>query len=85
MLRPRLRIAILECDEPIGKTKERYGGYGGLFQELLEHGAIHLAEQTGGRKAELDFSKFDVVNKDRYPNLEDVDAILLTGSSMSDP
>ena len=83
MIRPRLRIAILECDEPIGKTKERYGGYGGLFQELLEHGATHLAERTGGKKAELDISKFDVVNKDVYPNLEDVDAILLTGSSKS--
>lgn len=82
MLRPRLRIAVLECDEPVGKTKERYGGYGGLFKELLERGATHLAEQTGEKRADLEISKFDVVHKDEYPNLEDVDAILLTGSSM---
>lgn len=83
MRRPRLRIAILECDEPAGSTKERYGTYGGVFQELLEQGATYLAQTTGGSKAELQISKFDVVNTDIYPDLEDVDAILLTGSSMS--
>jgi hypothetical protein len=82
MIRPRLRIAVLECDQPIGKTKERYGGYGGLFKDLLDRGATHLAEQTGERRAELEISKFDIVNKDIYPQLDDVDAILLTGSSM---
>ena len=85
MIRPRLRIAILECDEPVGKTKERYGGYGGLFKDLLERGATHLAEQTGERRAELEISKFDIVNKDVYPKLDDVDAVLLTGSSMLGP
>ena len=85
MLRPRLRIAILECDEPVGKTKEKYGGYGGLFKELLENGAIHLANTTSGKLVELEISKFDVVNKDVYPSLEDVDAVLLTGSSMFHP
>ena len=82
MIRPRLRIAVLECDEPVGKTKERYGSYGGLFEDLLDRGATHLAEQTGERRAELEIAKFDIVNKDVYPQLDDVDAILLTGSSM---
>ena len=83
MIRPRLRIAVLECDQPLGHTKEKYGGYGGLFQELLENGATHVAQTTAGKRAELEVTKFDVVNDNRYPLLENVDAVLLTGSSMS--
>jgi hypothetical protein len=75
---PPLRIAVLECDEPIGRTKEKYGGYGNLFKELLETGAGKLPE-----KPELDITKFDVVNTEHYPDLENVDAILLTGSRRS--
>lgn len=82
-MKPPLRIAILECDEPVGKTKEKYGGYGNLFTELLENGAKELAKNDHGKAPELHISKFDVVNKDYYPRLEDVDAILLTGSSTS--
>lgn len=77
-MRPPLRIAVLECDEPIGRTKEKYGGYGNLFKELLETGAGELSE-----KPELDITKFDVVNTEHYPVLEDVDAVLLTGSRRS--
>jgi hypothetical protein len=80
MIVPRLRIAILECDEPVGKTKEKYGTYGGLFTELLNNGTKKLAE-TDGQKVDLDISSWDIVNKEAYPKLEDVDAVLLTGSS----
>lgn len=79
---PRLRIAILECDEPVGKTKEKYGSYGGLFTALLQNGAIRLASEDHGRKPELEISSYDVVNKEVYPTLDDIDAVLLTGSSM---
>ena len=41
-----IRIAILECDEPIGRTKEKYGGYGNLFAELLDKGASEWANTT---------------------------------------
>ncbi|USW57369.1 Putative glutamine amidotransferase domain containing protein ChyE [Septoria linicola] len=80
MTRPPLRIAILECDEPIGHTKEKYGSYGNLFKELLENGAKQLAEEKTGEEPELDITKFDVVNHEVYPELERVDAVLLTGS-----
>ena len=82
-MRPPLRIAVLECDEPVGKIKEKYGGYGSIFKGLLENGANLLAEADHGKKLELDVTKFDVVDTDQYPQLEDVDAVLLTGSSMS--
>lgn len=77
-----LRIAVLECDEPLGKTKEKYGGYGNLFKELLNNGADKVAEKDRVKRPELDVSKYDVVNHEVYPELEDVDAVLLTGSSM---
>lgn len=81
-----LRIAVLECDEPVGKTKEKYGGYGGLFKELLQNGVERYPDLYKEKPPELEVSKFDVVNKmDEYPKLEDVDAILLTGSSTSKP
>lgn len=79
-----LRIAILECDEPIGRTKEKYGGYGNLFKELLKAGADKVAETDSIEGLELDITKFDVVNTKQYPKLEDVDAILYTGSSTSE-
>ena len=82
-MRQPIRIAVLECDTPIGKTKEKYGGYGNLFKELLENGAKKYAEANSGKVPELDISKFDVVNTEHYPSLDDVDAVLLTGSSTS--
>lgn len=80
--RSPLRIAVLECDEPVGKTAEKYGGYGNLFKELLENGANLLAKEDSISKPEIHISKWDVVNTETYPNLEDIDAVLLTGSSM---
>lgn len=78
-----LRIAVLECDEPIGRTKEKYGGYGNVFKALLDAGANDIVERDGVNRPELDITKYDVVNTEMYPKLEDIDAILLTGSSTS--
>ena len=81
---PVLRLAILECDEPVGRTKETYGGYGGLFAALLRHGVAQYPSVYNGDAApELRTSNFDVVHGHAYPDLDDVDAVLLTGSSMS--
>ncbi|KAH9833616.1 Paeruginosa anthranilate synthase component II [Teratosphaeria destructans] len=79
-MRSPIRIAVLECDEPIGKTKEKYGGYGNLFAKLLNAGADKFREKDSVPWPELDISKYDVVNTEVYPNLSDVDAVLLTGS-----
>lgn len=83
-MKPPLRIAVLECDEPAGRTKDKYGGYGNVFKELLNAGADRIAEKDVVKRPELDISKFDVVNLETYPDLEKVDAVLLTGSSTSD-
>ena len=76
---PPFRIAILECDTPLTQTKEKYGGYGGVFTALLHSAAdaLHMPRD------DLAISIWDVVdNIEEYPALGDVDAILMTGSSM---
>lgn len=80
----QLRVAVLECDVPPGQAREKYGGYGNMFKELLEKGAETLAIDRGfpNEAVEIDVSTFDVVNHEIYPTLDRVDAILLTGSSM---
>ncbi|KAL8946378.1 MAG: hypothetical protein Q9222_007219, partial [Ikaeria aurantiellina] len=73
-----LRIAILECDHPLPKTLAKYKRYGAISSAFLLAGA-----KAAGLDEEKDveISMRDVV-KDvgRFPNLEDVDAVFLTGS-----
>lgn len=69
---PPLRIAILEADTPLPEALAKYGGYGGVFKQLLRAGADAL-RYTGLSASEgLDISVFDVVTKQEYPNLEDI-------------
>jgi hypothetical protein len=80
-MRPPLRIAILECDVPLPKTTAEYGGYGGVFEALLRPAAKAL----GLPDTALEITKWNILaEEDKYPKLEDIDAILITGSSMTD-
>ncbi|EDN07986.1 GMP synthase [Histoplasma capsulatum] len=76
-----LRIAVLECDTPLDRTKSRYGSYGGVFESLLQ-ASVKLLNQSDkiNPVTELDISKWDVVESDKYPSLENIDAVLITGS-----
>jgi len=80
-MKPPLRIAILECDTPLPQTDEEYHGYGGVFTALLQAGADALDHPGLSSKEGLDITKFNVEHEERYPKLDDIDAILLTGSS----
>ncbi|WPH04409.1 class I glutamine amidotransferase-like protein [Acrodontium crateriforme] len=86
-MRPPLRIAILECDSPLGRTKEKYGGYGPLFKELLNKGVKQVVEHDGVdgvNVPELEIGWFDVVGQsDMYPDLEAWDAVLISGSKFN--
>ena len=82
MRKPPLRIAILECDTPLDNTRAKYEGYGGVFKQMLERGADQLGHPGLSSKEGLQLKMYNVVEKDVYPNLEDIDAILITGSSM---
>ncbi len=85
VMKPPLRIAILECDTALEKIREKYGGYGAVFTALLNAGADALQEpETVSSTKGLEISTWDVVTAQRYPSLEDIDAILITGSSARD-
>lgn len=76
-----LRIAILECDTPLDQTRAKFGGYGGVFRQLLERSADALGYPGLSSKAGLDLKYFHVVNHPEvYPDFDDIDAILITGS-----
>ncbi|KAH8722338.1 class I glutamine amidotransferase-like protein [Phaeosphaeriaceae sp. PMI808] len=72
-----LRIAILECDTPLPDVVAKYGRYDRIFTTLLEAAAEGLGLSP---KQDLQLSGFDVVDKQEYPNLEDIDAVLISGS-----
>lgn len=81
-MRPPLRIAILECDPPLKNTHSQYNGYREVFQALLES-SVKTLNQPDQLIPEngLDISGWDIYRSQEYPKLEDIDAVLLTGSS----
>ncbi|KAH9881914.1 hypothetical protein J1614_001085 [Plenodomus biglobosus] len=72
-----LRIAILECDTPPPAIVEKQGKYGAIFTRLLETAAVDVGLNP---KQDLVLSSFDVVTAQEYPNLDDIDAVLISGS-----
>jgi hypothetical protein len=78
-----LRIAILECDTPLERTKAKFGGYGGVFKQMLDRSADALQYPGLSSKHGMEFNYFHVEqHPDFYPNMEEIDAILITGSRM---
>lgn len=75
-----LRLAILECDSPQPQTRAQFGGYTGVFTALLASAAKTLTPPQE-LSSLVSITAHDVVNDlYSYPALEDVDALLLTGS-----
>jgi hypothetical protein len=81
IMKSPLRIAILECDTPPDDLIAKYGKYGKVFQTLLEAAADSLGV-SGFSKDDLKLSAYDVVTEQKYPELDEVDAVLISGSSM---
>ena len=73
-----LRIAILECDTPPADVVAKYGRYDRIFKTLLETAAEGLGLSP---KQDLELSAYDVVTAQEYPDLEKIDAVLISGSS----
>ncbi|KAJ5198529.1 uncharacterized protein N7498_007646 [Penicillium cinerascens] len=74
MARP-LRIAVLECDTPIPPVQAKFGTYGDIFERLLKKGL-----EASNSTASIEVSKWHVVENPIYPNPNECDAYLLTGS-----
>lgn len=75
-----LRIAVLEADTVF----PQYGGYCGLYTSLLQA----AADSLGWPRDRLEISAWDIVNVKEgqvggYPKLDEVDAVLISGSSES--
>lgn len=71
-----LRLAILLCDTPQPGTLARVGNYEAVFSALLTDACAPETLQS-----QLTITAHDVVNDlDSYPALDDIDALLLTGS-----
>jgi hypothetical protein len=77
---PPLRLAILEADSPVPAANEKYGGYFGVFKHLFAR-----AVSPAPLESELTLTGHDVVHHpdSAYPSLDDVDAILITGSKFN--
>lgn len=56
-----------------------YGKYDRIFTTLLETAAEGLGLSP---KQDLELSAFDVVTAQEYPDLENIDAVLISGSSL---
>ena len=75
-----LRVAILEADTPIPEIEEQFGRYGDIFANLfLTAGATMTPPMTAD---DFYFTKWDVEKSELYPDINDVDHIVITGSRM---
>ncbi len=73
---PPLRLAILEADTPLPNVDARYGGYYGVFKHLFVRALAPAPLESA-----FSLSRHDVVNDlSSYPSLDDIDALLITGS-----
>lgn len=73
-----LRIAVLKCGTLSPEAKEKYTCYFTLFKILLEAAAERI---NSPRK--LDIFCFDPREDTNWPKLDEIDAVLITGSSSS--
>ncbi|CEJ89958.1 hypothetical protein VHEMI05773 [[Torrubiella] hemipterigena] len=75
-----IRLAIIEADTPQPKANEKFGGYRGLYTEMLRK-AAEILEPPQPLEEVLKITGHHVVDdKDPYPNLDNIDAILISGS-----
>ncbi|KAJ2983803.1 hypothetical protein NQ176_g429 [Zarea fungicola] len=81
----KIRIAILNADEPVPAVRAIYPTYGSVFHSLLAKSAARLSDpvSAGMKLITIQSQEFNVV-KNEYPSsLEGFDALLITGSAAS--
>jgi GMP synthase-like glutamine amidotransferase len=75
-----LRLLILEADTPQPDTEAKYGGYGGVFTALLTAAAEAMDPPRKLSEVATVTAHNIVEDMHAYPPLDEVDAILITGS-----
>ena len=78
----RIHVAILVCDTPIKPVLRKYGDYFAMFRDLLRQGFndLDLSEKEFN-EIKVEFSEHQMVETNRFPYLENIDAVVITGSS----
>ncbi|CAG8071978.1 unnamed protein product [Penicillium salamii] len=66
-----LNVAILSCDTPVESVLKKYGDYFVIYKEFLR-------QAFGDIK--VTFSEHDMVEMEPFPDLKNVDAMIMTGS-----
>lgn len=77
----RIHVAILVCDTPIQPVLQKYGDYFAIFQDILRQAFKDLEISEKFKDITVEFSEHQMVHNNRFPDLENVDAVVLTGSS----
>lgn len=85
--KPPLRLAILEADTPLPGTAAAYQTYGNVFTSLFAR-ALSATTPTTPVSSVLSIRAYNVVTSApavaaTYPDLDDLDAVLVTGSRHS--
>lgn len=75
------RVAVLECDTPVPPVREKYGTYGDIFERLLRRGLETVVRDGEVDEVELQVIKSNMVEFGELPKVDQVDTILMTGSS----
>jgi len=78
----RLRLALLICDTPIPNVLEREGNYHQVYGSYLRR-SLDVFQEESGEKINFQLDGYDVRFKEEYPNLDDYDGIVITGSAAS--
>lgn len=78
-------IAVLECDTPVPAVLDKLGNYGQIFEAFLRRGLDKYRQESGAEEVELHVIKSNMVDMGPLPSPEDIDSVILTGSSKSRP
>lgn len=78
-------LAVLECDTPIEPVVERLGTYGQIFDAFVRRGLEGYTADGGTKEIDLKVLQIQAVDQEPFPSLDEVDCLMLTGSSKIGP
>lgn len=76
-----MKLALLVADRPADCVVNAYGDYVQMFTNLLTDASKSLAGRTGEVPMNLELTPFTLQSMELPTNIDDFDALLITGSS----
>ena len=77
----KYRLAILECDTPVEAVLEKLGTYGTIYDAFVRRGLEAYVQDGGRSDIDLEVTTSNMVDMSALPPLDQVDGLMLTGSS----